>query len=159
MMADNLTYILAREQSRADGPRQSPGLRPQQPSRSAARPNGNSVRNCSPGGPPGAQLNATLGPRYAVIGAAVGVSEANGITAPEPGTLEARLTAAPTRALFIPTHKAENLPAKEITALPTRTGSAKNPTYFPLTSQSLTDFDYLVVLSSTTYTRGGPPLK
>ena len=99
-----------------------------------------------------------FGPRYAVIGSAVGVSDANGIGQPEAGTLEARLTAVPGPARFIPTHKGQGLPASEIAALPTRSGSMKNSTYFALTPQSFTDFDWLAVLDSTAYSRGGPPL-
>jgi hypothetical protein len=99
-----------------------------------------------------------LGQRYAVIGSAVGVSDANGIARPEPGTLEARLTALPGTARFIPTHKGQGLPASEIASLPIRSGSMKNPTYIALTPQSLTDFDWLAVLDSTAYNRGGPPL-
>ena len=45
--------------------------------------------------PAGAHLNEMFGQRYAVIGTAVGVSDANGIGQPEAGTLEARLTAVP----------------------------------------------------------------
>lgn len=108
--------------------------------------------------PAGAQISEMLGSRYAVIGTAVGVSDANGIGAPEAGTLEARLTAAPGPARFIPTHKGRSLPAPEIAGLPVRSGSIKNQTYFPLTPQSLKHFDYLAVLDSTAYSRGGPPL-
>ena len=108
--------------------------------------------------PAGAHLNEMFGPRYAVIGSAVGVSDANGIGQPEAGTLEARLTAAPGPARFIPTHRGQGLPTSAIAALPTRTGSARNPTYFALTPQSVTDFDWLAVLDSTAYSRGGPPL-
>jgi erythromycin esterase-like protein len=108
--------------------------------------------------PAGAHLNVTFGPRYAIIGSALGVSDANGIGQPEPGTLEARLTAVPGPARFIPTHKGQGLPTAEIAALPTRSGSIKNLSYFALTPQSFTDFDWLVVLNSTTYNRGGPPL-
>ena len=100
-----------------------------------------------------------FGPRYAVIGSAVGVSEANGIGQPEAGTLEARLIAVPGPARFIPTHKGHGLPTSAIAALPTRSGSTKNTTYFALTPQSFTDFDLLVVLDSTAYNRGGPPLQ
>jgi erythromycin esterase len=35
----------------------------------------------------------------------------------------------------------------------------KNPTYFPLAPQSVTDFDWLAVLDETAYSRGGPPLQ
>ena len=109
--------------------------------------------------PAGSHLNEMFGPRYAVIGSAVGVSDANGIGRPEPGTLEARLTAVPGPALFIPTHKGQGLPTSAIAVLPTRSGSMKNPTYFALTPQSFTDFDWLAVLDSTAYNRGGPPLQ
>ncbi len=97
--------------------------------------------------PAGSHLNEILG--YAVIGSAVGVSDANDIGQPEAGTLEARLTAVPGPARFIPTHKGQGLPTSEIAALPTRSGSVKNPTYFALTPQSFTDFDWLAVLDST----------
>jgi erythromycin esterase len=109
--------------------------------------------------PVGAHLNEMFGPRYAVIGSAVGVSDANGIDQPEAGTLEARLTAVPGPARFIPTYKGQGLPASAIATLPTRSGSVKNPTYFALTPQSFTDFDWLAVLDSTGYNRGGSPLQ
>jgi erythromycin esterase len=99
-----------------------------------------------------------LGTRYVVIGSGVGVSEANGIGQPEPGTLEASLTSLPEPALFIPTHKGQGLPASEIAALLARSGSIKNSTYMALGAESFTDFDWLVVLESTAYSRGGPPL-
>jgi hypothetical protein len=99
-----------------------------------------------------------LGPRYAVIGSGVDVSDANGIGVPEAGTLEARLTAVPGPVRFVPTHRGEGLPAAAIAAAPTRTGSVKNPTYFPLTAESITNFDWLAVLDSTGYSRGGWPL-
>src|SRR5205814_1648028 len=38
------------------------------------------------------------------------------------------------RSRFIPTHKGQGLPTSEIAALPTRSGSMKNPTYFALRS-------------------------
>lgn len=106
----------------------------------------------------GAHLDEIFGPFYAVIGSAVGVSDANGIGRPEAGTLEARLTAVPGPARFIPTHRGRGLPAPAIAALPIRSGSTKNLSYFALTPQSITDFDWLAVLDSTAYDRGGPPL-
>jgi len=96
--------------------------------------------------PAGAHLNDIFGQRYAVVGSAVGVSDANGIGRPEAGTLEACLTAVPGPARFIPTHSGQGLSTSEIKDLPTRSGSSKNPTYFPLTPQSFTDFDWLAVL-------------
>jgi erythromycin esterase len=109
--------------------------------------------------PAGAHLNEMFGQRYAVIGTAVGVSESNGIGQPEAGTLEARLTAFPGPARFIPTYRGKGLPASVIEALPIRSGSMKNPTYFPLTPRSFTDFDWLAVLDRAAYNRGGPPLQ
>jgi hypothetical protein len=35
----------------------------------------------------------------------------------------------------------------------------KNTTYFALTAQSFTDFDWLAVLDATAYSRGGLPLE
>lgn len=109
--------------------------------------------------PVGAHLDVIFGPRYAVIGTAVGVSEENGIGQPEAGSLEAHLTATPGPVRFIPTHRGQGLPAEEIASLPVRSGSRKNTTYFALTPQSLTDFDWLAVFDSFTYSRGGPPLQ
>lgn len=104
-------------------------------------------------------LNEIFGSRQAVIGTSIGFSEPNGIGRQKAGTLEAHLTAAPGPVRFIPTHRGSGLPAPEIEALPTRSGSTKNPTYFALTPQSLTDFDWLAVLDSMKYNRGGPPLQ
>lgn len=109
--------------------------------------------------PAGSHLNEIFGSHYAIIGSAVGISRANGISHPEVGTLESLLTGLPEPALFIPTHKGEGLPTSAISVLPIRSGSTKNPTYFALTPQSFTDFDWLVVLDSTTYSRGGPQLQ
>ncbi len=108
--------------------------------------------------PAGSHAGAILGPRYAVIGSGLGVSADNGVGAPEAGTLEALLTAAGTGALFIPTHGGKALPAAAAEALPVRSGSARNPGYFPLTPQCLADFDWLAILPSTGYARGAPPL-
>ncbi len=116
--------------------------------------------------PAGAHLHTLFGARYAVVGSGVGVSDENGIGEPEDGTLEARLTAfsaasssAPnSAATFIPTHRGRGLPPAEIAALPIRTGSARNPGYFPLKPQSLTDFDAICLVSSTPYSRGATPL-
>lgn len=109
--------------------------------------------------PAGAHLHEMFGSRYAVIGSAVGVSDDNGIGQPEAGTPENRLTTVAGPALFIPTHKGQGLPSSAIAALLTRPGSMKNPTYFALTPQSFTDFDWLAFLDSTAYSRGGPLLQ
>jgi erythromycin esterase len=110
--------------------------------------------------PVGSHLNEMFGSRYAVIGSAVGESPANGIGQPEADTLEARLTSVPGPARFIPTHRGQGLPTEEIAVLPIRSGSKKNGSYVePLNAQSFTDFDWLAVLDTTTYNRGGPSLE
>lgn len=154
MMADNLAYMVSRERGRGKvlAFAHNSHLK-------CGKAHWQLGPNALAWWPAGAHLHEMFGPRYAVIGSAVGVSDVNGIGRPEAGTLEARLAALPGPALFIPTHKGQGLPAAEIAALPTRSGSMKNPTYFALTSQSLTDFDWLAVLDSTTYNRGGPPLQ
>jgi erythromycin esterase-like protein len=154
MMADNLEYIVSRESGRgkvfvfAHNSHLKRGK--------AQWQLGNDLLIWWP---VGSHLNEIFGPRYAVIGSAAGVSDANGIGQPEAGTLEERLTAVPGPMRFIPTHKGQGLPASQITAIPTRSGSVKNSTYFPLTPQSFTDFNWLAVLNSTEYSRGGPPLQ
>lgn len=106
--------------------------------------------------PVGSHLHTMFGHRYGVIGSAVGTSPANGIGQPEDDTLEARLTSAPGPVRFIPTHHGHGLPAEEIAALPVRSGSQKNGSYMePLGAQSFTNFDWLAVLDTTAYTRGG----
>jgi erythromycin esterase len=106
--------------------------------------------------PVGSHLHELFGRRYAVIGSAVGESPANGIGQPEAGTLEARLTSAPGPVRFIPTHQGQGLPAEEIAALPMRSGSKKNRSYVEtLGAQSFTDFDWLAVLDTTDYNGWG----
>lgn len=101
--------------------------------------------------PAGAHVSRSLGPRYAVIGTGVGTSEQNGIAAPEAGSLEARFDAA----VLIP---AASAPAAVVAGLTPRTGSRRNPTYFPWTRDCLSDYDWLAFVPTTTYQRGGPPL-
>ena len=107
--------------------------------------------------PVGSHLHEMFGRRYVVIGSAVGSSPANGIGQPEAGTLEAQFTSAPGPVRFIPTYQGQGLPASEIAALPIRSGSKKNRSYEPLNAQSFTDFDWLAVLDTTAYTREGWP--
>lgn len=107
----------------------------------------------------GDHLNEIFGSCYAVIGSAVGVYEVNGIGKPDAGTLEELLTAMPGPARLIPTYKGQGIPDSAIAALPTLSGSMKNPAYFPLTPHSFTYFDWLAVLDSTAYNRGVPPLQ
>jgi len=108
--------------------------------------------------PAGSHLKETLGQSYAVIGSAVGVSHENGIGRPEAGSLEAMLMATPGPGRFVSTRWVQSLFDSESTAPPVRSGSLKNTTYFPLTANSLADFDWLVALDRVRYSRGGPPL-
>lgn len=108
--------------------------------------------------PAGAHAAETMGSRYAVIGGAVGCSIDNGIASPESGTLEARLTASPGPIRFMPTRRGKDLSSASVAALPTRTASVKNHSYFPMTAESLSEFNALLVFDSVTYNRGGPTL-
>jgi erythromycin esterase len=153
MMAENLAYIVSREQGRgnvlvfAHNTHLKRGKVQWQW--------GNETVSWWP---VGSHLHAMFGRRYAVIGSAVGESLANGIGQPEAGTLEARFTSAPGPVRFIPTHQGQGLPASEIAALPIRSGSKKNRSYTePLSAQSFTDFDWFAVLDTTAYTREGWP--
>jgi erythromycin esterase-like protein len=93
--------------------------------------------------PAGAHLSATMGSKYAVIGVGAGTSRASKLGAPEAGTLEARLLAAPGPVRMIPTHLGKSLEAAE---LPTRS-TGGNPGYFPFDRASLSDFDFLAVIN------------
>jgi erythromycin esterase-like protein len=153
LMADNLAYIAARERARGKILVFAHNMHLQR---------GEAVMPAGPDTyrwwPAGAHLNEVFGSRYAVIGSAVGVSEANGIGQPAAGTLEARLTGVPGPLVFVLTHWGQGFPDQEIAGLPIRSGSQRNPSYFPLTAQSLSNFDWLAVLDSTAYNRGGRPL-
>lgn len=109
--------------------------------------------------PAGAHLHALFGTHYAVIGSGLGTSDENGIGQPEAGTLERFALATPGPARFLPIDRAQTLPASALASLPVRSGSTKNFGYFPLTARSLTDFDALVILDASVYSRGGPPLQ
>lgn len=152
IMADNLVYMAARERTR--------GGRILAFAHNSHLKRGRAEWQWGPDllawWPAGAHLARTLGPRYAVLGTGVATSDANGIAPPDPGTLEARLAAAPGPIRFVPTHLGQGLPAGEVAALPGRGGSKVNPTYFPVTPQSVTDFDGLAVFDSVTHNRGGP---
>jgi erythromycin esterase-like protein len=154
LMADNLAYVVSRERGRGKVLAFAHNSHLKR-----GRAHWQAGTELHTWWPAGSHLASMFGQGYAVIGSALGVSEANGIGRPEPGTLEALLTAVPGPARFIPTHQGRGLPAAAIADLPIRSGSMKNPTYFPLTPQSFTDFDWLAVLDSTSYNRGGPPLQ
>lgn len=108
--------------------------------------------------PTGAHLEELFGARFAVIGGALGTSEANFIGAPEAGSLEARLLAQQSDC-FIPARRGKALSEGAFAALPTRTGSTRPYVpYTPLFPQSFADLDGIAFLRSVTYTRGAPPL-
>jgi erythromycin esterase-like protein len=153
MMAENLAYIVSREQGRGK-------VLVFAHNSHLKRGNvqwqwGNETVSWSP---VGSHLHERFGRRYAVIGSAVGESPAHGIGQPEAGTLEARFTSAAGPVRFIPTHQGQGLPAEEIAALPIRSVSTKNRSYTePLNAHSFTDFDWLAVLDTTAYSREGWP--
>ncbi|QBD76761.1 erythromycin esterase family protein [Ktedonosporobacter rubrisoli] len=157
LMADNLVYIVSRERRRGKVLAFAHNSHLQRGKAQLSLPTqlGPDVHIWWPAG---AHLEQMLGPRYVIIGTGLGSSEPNGIARPEANTLEARLTAVPGPGRFIPTHKGQGLPASDIAALPARTASKKNPSYFPLSPESLVNFDWLAVLDSTAYTRGAPVL-
>ncbi len=142
MMAENLAYIVSREQGRgkvlvfAHNSHLKRG-------KVLWQWGNETVIWC----PVGSHLHELFGRHYVVIGSAVGSSPANGIGQPEAGTLEARFTSVPGPVRFIPTH--QGLPASEIAALPIRSGSQKNRSYEPLGAQSFTDFEWFAVLDTT----------
>ena len=150
LMADNLAYIVTRERGRGSVMAFAHNKHLQR---------GQAHWQIGPDvctwWPAGSHLHEMFGSRYAVIGSAVGVSDANGIGQPEVGTLEARLTAVPGPARFIPTLNGQGLASSVVADLPTRSGSMKNPTYFALTPQSFTDFDWLAVLDCRPITAVG----
>jgi erythromycin esterase len=143
MMADNLAYTVSQERSRgkvfvfAHNSHLQRGIAQWQLG-----------TNLLTWWPAGAHLNEMFSSHYAVIGSAVGISEENGIGQPEARTFEAQLTASSGPARFIPTYKGQGLPGLEISSLPIRSGSMKNSSYFPLTPQSFTDFDWFAILDS-----------
>lgn len=157
LMADNLEYILAREEGRGkvfvfahNGHLQR----------------GKSVWPCCgqkhwgtvyEWWPAGSQLKERLGSRYALIGSALGSSDANNGVAPaEEGSLEAMLSALPGAAVLVPTQSGAGLPQRELAALKPRSGSEKNMTYTTLEPRSLTDFDWLYLLDRTEQTVNVP---
>jgi len=154
MMADNLAYVVSQERSRGKVLAFAHNSHLKR-----GRAEWQLGDNALAWWPAGAHLHEIFGRSYAVFGSAVGVSESNGIGRPEAGTLEARLIGTPGPGRFIPTHKGQGLPASEIAALPIRSASTLNSTYFALTPQSLVDFDWLAVLDHAKYARGGPQLE
>lgn len=151
MMADNLAYIVARETARggkvlvfAHNSHLKYGMAEWQLGPHALKL-----------WPAGAHLRKMFGSRYAVIGSGVGASSQNGIAQPEDGTLEAKLLKPSGPVRWISTQNGKAVFESEVDRLSTRTGSTMNPSYFPFNAQSFDDFDWLVMLDSITYNRGG----
>lgn len=108
--------------------------------------------------PTGAHLDQLLGERFAVIGGAVGISEANFIGTPEKCSLEARMLARHSD-FFLPTRHDHEPSDAELAAIPVRAGSARPYVpYEPLSPQGVADVDMIAFLRSATYTRGAPAL-
>jgi erythromycin esterase len=154
IMADNLEHILSCESGRGNVVAFAASGHLKRGMTQWRLPPGNEVKLWWPAG---SHLTESLGSRYAVIGMALGASDENGISTPEPGTLEAGLLAAG-GPFFIPTHRGDDTPAVDAPTLPVRSGSTRNPTYAPLTADSFNDFDGIVFFDSTRYPRGAPPL-
>ncbi|MBW7907463.1 MAG: erythromycin esterase family protein [Kiritimatiellae bacterium] len=147
MMADNLEFILNRERSRG---RVFAFAHNSHLKRSQAQWSMGAITHSW--WPAGARLSATLGPRYAIIGTGIGESAENGIAPPAPGSLESLFTGDALLSLSA-------APKAEFDALPTRSGSALNPTYFPWSRDTARDFDHLAFVATSPYHRGGLPLQ
>lgn len=102
--------------------------------------------------PAGAHLQQRFGNRYAVIGTALGRSGDNGIGEPEPGSIEALLSAAGA-SFFFPASQSDRVPIEEIASLPARSLSATNPSYRGLDPQSFSHFDWMLMANDVTAVR------
>jgi erythromycin esterase-like protein len=149
MMADNLIYIVERERRRSSHSAiRSPQGRVLAFGHNSHLKRGKTEWQWGPQfltwWPAGAQVSATMGERYSVIGCVVGQSEASALGTPEDGTLEARLMQAPGPGRLVPTSLGAGLSAGATESLTTR--AVRNPGYFPFTRQSIADFDWLMML-------------
>lgn len=108
--------------------------------------------------PAGAHLREIFDKEYVVIGTGLGISEENGIAQPETATLESLLAQSTDAAQFIPTYHGKRLTTSVIESLRSRSGSHMNHSYFPLTQESFTEFDWFCIINSVTYLRGAPSL-
>ncbi len=142
MMADNLAYAVSQERGRGRVLAFAHNSHLQM-----GRAEWQLGRELNVWWPAGSHLHEIFGAGYAVIGTAVGVSAAQGIGVPESGSLETYLARAPGSARFMAFCRGRP-PAQAVAAFITRTGSSKNSTYFPLTAQSITDYDWLAFLDN-----------
>lgn len=156
LMADNLTYLVERERPRG---------KLMVFAHNGHLQRGKSVWPCCglkfgtdvyEWWPAGSQLAQTFGPRYAVIGSGVGISDVYELAPPEAGSIEALLTTGASTGVFIPTHLGQGFADGALAALPTRSGTMKNLSYMALTPQSFADFDWLNVMKSARETRQIP---
>lgn len=108
--------------------------------------------------PAGAHLAALMGERYVALGGGLGVSNANGVAAPRPSTLEGIALAGSETSLFLSARTADESVRQAVNDLPTRSRSKKNYSYTPLAPGCLTDFDALAIVAVTDYQRGGTQL-
>lgn len=106
--------------------------------------------------PAGALLNDIFGSKYFVIGSSIGISEANGISKPEEGTLENVFMTSESSDFFIST---KNFSKTDLQKYQVRSVSKKNPGHSVLSAQSFKDFDYIVFLQTTPFAIGAPPLQ
>lgn len=152
-MADNLTYLVEREQGRG---------KLMVFAHNGHLQRGKSVWPCCglkfgedvyEWWPAGSQVAQSLGRRYAVIGSGVGVSDVYELGKPEEGTIEALLTNDKAPGVLIPTHLGQGFAEGAVAGVRTRSGTMKNLSYTSLTSQSFSDFDWLNVLKAADETR------
>lgn len=147
MMADNLSYIAALEQSRGKVLIFAHNAHLQR-----SKVQWQFGDEQVDWWPVGAHLDVLFGAHYRVIASAVGTSPDNGIAEPEAQTLEVLLTdKAKTPLTLIPTHRGRDIPTEALYAMPRRAGSMKNGSYAPLSPQHIQDFDWLLTFGSLTY--------
>ncbi len=87
--------------------------------------------------PAGSHLAEILGPRYAVIGTAVGLRRKTASPPPKPEPWRPSSTRIAHSALLLP------ISGAHLRDLPTRSGSSQNPTYVPSTAGKPTHFDWI----------------
>jgi len=96
--------------------------------------------------PTGSHLKELFGPAYAVIGTSIGTSASHGITQPESGTIEDIFIKDSKKTRFISTiefrYEMNNLKDE----IPIRSQSIKNTTYFSLSKENLSEFDWILFL-------------
>jgi erythromycin esterase-like protein len=136
MMGDNLVYMVRREQRRAGKVFAFAHNSHLQRSRARWQLGPHALAWW----PAGAQVDQVLGEGYAVIGMGIVSRAEQGIARAEEGTVEAMLAAGDGPGRLVATGRLA------VAGLTSRSGSAGNPTYFPLTGESLGDFDWVMTL-------------